>query len=491
MPYTAKIAGATVNVIQGTLNVTNEIGQRSTGSLHVWGALGTVYQYGTAVQVYDDQGALVYNGFTTKDKASRGPGARQNVGVLEHDLTLMDNAYKADKRRVFKSYALQSAGYIFTDLINSYLAAEGVTFTAASVATGPTIVEVIWDGTKSVSEAFSWLAQEAGYWWQIDVNNVAWFQPYGGTPAPFAIDGTQVDALQEVTVEYGNDRYVNKQYTKGGYAEKGSKASPLDETFQGDGSKRSFVLSYPVSVVYQMLVDGVDVTAQALVKGSNGGQWYYARGDAVVTQDPSQATLGAGHTLEVKYTGRYPVIASASNPALVTAQQTREGGGTGLVESVYVNTKVHTLAAGFQIASAMLSHYGQDTTTLTFSTRTKGLMPGQMLTVNLPDFALNNKQMLISAVAIDDMGADGFSVWFRVTAVGSPVESAQWQTFWQGLMNQSSDPSDFIDTQDAGLALLLSSTVSTTWTGTVTQTTHACPICSNATLCRATLTVIC
>jgi hypothetical protein len=486
-PYTAKINGTLVNVIAGSLNVQLQIGQRGTGSIGIWGALGTVYQYGTKIEVFDETATRVYSGFISKDKAVKS-GARQTKGFLEHGLTLMDTTYLADKRVAWKSYLFASAGFIVKDLIGAYLAAEGVTYTPSSIADGPLITEVIWNG-KQITEAMNWLAKQAGYWWDIDLSGVLFFQPYGGIAAPFTLDGTQVDAMN-LSVEYGNDMYVNKQYTKGAFAEKGSATAQLHETFKGDGNSRAFTLSYPVNVLYQIKVNGVDVTTLSATKGSTGAQWYFAKGDATIAQDIGQTILTTSDTLDVFYTGRFPVLAVASNPALITAQQAREGGGgTGIIEAVYINTKVHTLAAAFQIASTLLSHYGQDMTLIEFDTRAKGLIPGQMLTVNLSDFALSNKPMLIASVNISDQ-TDGYTIWYHVTAVGSPVDVGQWPTFWQALMNQSSDPSDFTDASDTFLALLQNSTVTHAHSATVTKATHTCPICGNATLC-GNATIIC
>ena len=483
--YTAKIGGAFVNVIAGTLSVTSEIGQRSQGSIGVWSNLGVYWQYGTQVQVYDATGALAFAGYTTKDQATKSPGSRQGTGYLEHTISLMDNCYRADKRRAFKTYLGSTAGFIVRDLLNSYLAAEGVTATAASIATGPVITEVIWSGSKSCSEALTWLAQQCGYWWQIDKNGVLWFQPYGGVAAPIRLDGTQVDAMQDVSVTYGNDMYVNRQYAKGAYGEKKNQT----DTFNGNSVTRSFTCSYPLSSHVTVTLNGV---AQTLgTKGvDNGHPFYWAVGDAVVAQDPANSVLTSGDTLVVTYNGRYPVLAMAQNNALITAQRSREGGGTGLVESVYTNTKVHTLAAAFQIASAMLAHYGQDTTILTFSTQYEGLQPGQMLTVNLSDYGLATKSMLIDAVTIDDQGPDAFNIWYRVAAVGSPVESAQWQTYWSNLMNQANDPTDFEDIADTALAFISNTTLTRTPTVTVTQAKHVCPIFSGATLFGAS-TIFC
>lgn len=491
-PYTCKIGGSFVSLIAGTLNVDNQIGQRSTGSIGVRSALGTVWQYGTSVQVFDPNNNLVYSGYVNKDTATKS-GAKQGSGQLEHKITLMDNVYRADKRVAWKSYLGQTAGFIVSDLVNAYLSLEGVTYTAASVATGPTITEAIWNG-KKISDAITWLAQQAGYWWQIDVNGVLWFQPYGGTPAPFTLDGTQIEA-ETVSVDYGNDMYVNSQYARGAFAEIGSKGAPLHETIYGDGvSKRAYTLANPVNTLYQLTqtISGVttDVTSSAFSKGSIGGAWYYAKGDAVIAQDTSQTLLGASDHIDVYYTGRFPVIALATNPALITAQQTREGGGTGIVESVYVNTKVHTLTAAQSIAAALLSHYGTDTTALTFDTRSTGLAPGQMLTVNLSDFALSNKQMLISEVNLTDQ-QDGYNVWYHVTAIGSPIESVQWQTYWANLMLQSFDPSDLTDAVDTFLATLRDTVLVRTPTATVTRTDYTCPICSNALVCNTSSPVIC
>src|SRR5579872_7371064 len=213
--YSVKIAGSLVNAMAGSLNVQNQIGQRSTGSLQVWSNLGVSWQRGTSVRVFDLSNALVFSGFTTKDKVVK-VGSRQGQGFLEHNLQLMDNAYLADKRSVWQTYLNMSAGAIAQDLVGRVLTQEGVTYTATSIAAGPTIPEVIWNG-KQVSAALTWLAQQSGYWWNITNDGTLFFQPYGGVPAPFVLDGTQVESgtAGGLSVTYGNDLYVNTQFTQG------------------------------------------------------------------------------------------------------------------------------------------------------------------------------------------------------------------------------------------------------------------------------------
>lgn len=452
--YTLKIADQTVNAVAGTLDLQNQIGQRSTGSVTVWTALGVTWSYGTQIKVYDETGALSYAGYVTKDKAYRDEGAYQGKGYLLHDLQLVDNCYKADKRTIFYTTLNRAAGGIVRDLLALALTAEGVTTLPGSIATGPTITEVIWNG-KRVSAALDYLATQCGYWWNIDKNDVLWFQPYGGVPAPWVLDGSQVSSDANLSVTNGNEMYVNRQYVRGATAETGIQT----ETFYGDGHRRNWTLSYEIaSTGAKDLSIAVDGTYQTIgTKGATGEQFYAAIGDAVIAQDPGQPMLGSGDSITVTYKGRYPVLAMAANNKLIAAQRAREGGGTGYVESVYSDTKVHSQGAAFQIAGGLLAHYGQDMTVLEFDTLTSGLQDGQMLTCNLPDFGLSHRQMLISGVAVSDQ-KDGINIWFHVKAVGSPYDVANWQTFFQNVMNQQADPSDLSDTSDgSALALIIAS----------------------------------
>lgn len=476
--WTAKLGGSFVNVQAGGLSIETAVGQRGQGTLQVYSALGVNWQYGTQVQIYDDTSALVFAGYVLKDTATRAAGTRQgDLGVLEHQVDFTDNCYRADKRLVFKTYANVTCGAIIADLVNAYLAAEGVTYTSSTVATGPTIVSAIWSGSKSVADALSWMAEQAGYWWTIDKSGVLYFQPYGAVAAPFTMDGTSADSVQGLTVEYGNDLFLDKQFVKGSYGE----TSTLIENFVGDGVSRSFTLSYPLGTLLSLSVNGSDLTAYTLDKGETGGRYYVADGDPVVAQDTGQTILTSSDALSVQYRGRFPVLVAAQNTALIATQQAREGVGTGIVESVYTNTKVRTLTSAFQIAQALLSHYGVDTTSLEFTTKTSGLAPGQMLPVNLPDFGLNGVNMLITGVSLSDQ-LDQMNIWYTVECIAGPAEVAQWQTFWQDLMAQSSDPGDFTDAADTALALVNSVSFSGSHSFTVTNSAYVCPLFSDSTV---------
>ena len=152
--------------------------------------------------------------------------------------------------------------------------------------------------------------------------------------------------------------------------------------------------------------------------------------------------------------------------------------------SVHSDSKLRSLPAAFQVANNLVTYNAVDLTVLTFSTKQKGLQPGQLLPVTLTDFGLVNLPMLIASVTISD-AAQGYTIWFEVTAVGAPgasawaIQAAQETTFWSNLMAQSSDPSDFTDAQDTALALLSTSSFSHTPSFSVTTTKLLCPFPSD------------
>jgi hypothetical protein len=474
--YTVTLAGQPVELIATTLDIQKQVGQRSSCTFECRSNTGVYWDQGTAVAITDPNGVLVYSGFVDTDQADK-PGF---ANILHHQIACMDNHYLADRRLAFASFLSETAGSIVTSLLNMYLVPEGVTGSSATIAPGPAITEAVFN-YEQVSSCLDKLAQQAGYWWQIDENRVLWFQPYGAILAPWILDGSQVNQDSNLSVTYGNRQYRNRQFAVGGK----DKTALLSETRHGDGTTRAFTLSYPVSEMQSITLNGVGKTFDNKSKGT-GAAYYYAVGDAVVAQDASQPVLQSSDSLVISYKGEYPVIALAQNDTLINDQKALEGIGTGYVESKYTDTKVHTLDAAFQIASALLAHYGARMTQLQFMTLEAGLQPGQLLTVNLPDFALN-QQMLVQSVEITD--DDGGNIWYQIVCVGSPYD-VTWQTFWQNLTNQAEGTTDALNlNDDSTLAILYQWTALLNWVATWSLTTYVCPICGPATKCGPTIKV--
>jgi hypothetical protein len=471
--YQIYVGGSLINVVAGTLDINNTIGQRSTCTFDAWDSTGTItWNQGTEVLVYDASGHVKFGGFVENDKIVK-PGFH---ALLYHQVSCKDYHYLADKRLAARSYLNQTAGSIVYDLLNNYLAAEGVV--ADQIAAGPILPEVVFN-YEQVSKCLDAIATQAGYWWQIDEYKNLFFQPYGGINAPFSLDGTTISQDDQLSLTHGNPKYVNRQFVTGSY----DKTDWITEMHHGDGVSRSFTMSYQfASDKATIQVNGVGQTVG--IKGVNTGyQFYYAEGDQTVAQDPSQTILTSSDTLTVTYKGRYPVVALAANDTLITTQQSLEGGGTGYVESKYHNAKIKTLAGAFSVASALLAHYGSHMRTLVWQSKESlisGIKQGQLITVNLPMFNLNT-QMLVQTVEIMD-SVDGYNIWYQVTCVGSPYD-VTWQTLFQNLANQQ-EPQDSINVgDDSALAILTQWSALWNWAATFTATSYTCLICNTTTLC--------
>lgn len=474
--YTVLLGGVPVDAIAGSLDFTNQIGQRSQGRVSVWSGAGVSYDYGTAVSVVSNTGQTVYTGFVVEDAITL---AGWTPKTLQHDLTIVDNHYLADKRLASATFLNEVAGVIVRVLWQDYLAAEGVIYDASKVANGVWVPEFVCN-YEPVSTQLDNLAAMSGYWWQIDQNRVLWFQPYGAVGG-MTIDGTTIDQMQNFQVTIGNKDYRNRQYGVGGT----DHTTVLTENFIGDSLRRTWTLRYPVSslsghdaktgLTKGIYLNGVLQTNVAPKSDGQNTEWGYAIADAVIAQWSSFPVLTSGDNLQVIYEGEYPVVALAQSKAEIAKQRVKEGIGTGFVEARYSNRKVHTLSAMFTMAQAQLGYYGQTMRQIQFSTRVSGIVQGQTLNVNLPDFSLNSVAMLVESVEITD-SVDAINIWYVVSCVGSPYSPAQWQTFWQQLLNQDHAADDSADSQNDGTttAEINQSQVSLTWTGHTTTTKLTC-----------------
>lgn len=337
-----------------------------------------------------------------------------------------------------------------------------------SIAAGMMMTEMTHN-YESPASGFDRMAQSEGYWWAIDQFKCIWYQPYTGLVAQWVLDGTQAE-YDTVTAERGNQQYRNRQWVVGGK----DKTSTQTQSFKGDGVNRNFTLGYQLAQTPTIKVNGVTKTVGIKGVNTSGFDWYWAKDDATITQDNAGTLLINTDTLQVTYVGEYPIVAISTDTNAVSMQQALEGGGTGYVESKYESATISSTAAAFDIANSLIAHYGVSVTTLTFGTLKSGLMPGQLLTVNLATHGLNNVQMLVESINISD--SDAYNVWYTVNLVGAAYDT-NWLSLWTNILRKSQIQ---IDQSNQGtpqiVALLANSPLTFTWTMTNTQTVYACPV---------------
>lgn len=157
-----------------------------------------------------------------------------------------------------------------------------------SVQPGPIISEFT-SNYETCAACMDALAQAANFFWQIDQNKVLWFVAPGTLAAPWdaVIPGRDI-VRDNVTLERTNPQYRNRQYVLGGT----DQTTTQVETRRGDGNTQVFTMSYAVSTVPTITVNGV---AQTVGIGGvdTGKQWYWNGGKNEIFQDSGGTKLNA------------------------------------------------------------------------------------------------------------------------------------------------------------------------------------------------------
>lgn len=343
---------------------------------------------------------------------------------------------------------------------------------AATVQTGPTITEIT-SSYSSCAENLDSLSQAADFTWQIDAYKVLWCGAPGQMVAPWSAAVSDMER-GSIEVERANQQYRNRQYLLGAHAQ----TSTQIETRIGDGTTQAFTMSYELAAVptVEVKIGAGSFTAKTVGIGGveTGKDWYWNAGKNIVFQDTAGTKLTSSDTLRVTYVGQFPVVVLSTADSEITAQLAREAGvGTGYVEAVASDSTLKTIAGAYQAAGGYLSRYAQLGKKAKFRTLRGGLLPGQLLSVNLPAHDINNAQMLVESVK---MSYTGFYFSYDIVAVEGPVNQT-WPQYFEALATKSGQTVDKINLGSAStLALLQSFTATATKSATFTATVHACPI---------------
>lgn len=299
-----------------------------------------------------------------------------------------------------------------------------VTVKSATVADGPTIGGAVFNYIP-VSEAIGRVAERAGFWWVIDPDRILWFQPRDANAAPWVIADADIQC-GSATASEANPKYRNRQFLVGAQV----KTDPQTETIAGDGETRAFTVGFPMaeepSQIRVFRAGGAIETFgpdQIGVKGVEQGKaWYWSKGDPVITQDDAQAVVGATERVEVTYRGQFQIVVVSDDPEAIAQRQALEGIGTGRVEVVDDAPSVTTQQDAFDTAGAMLRKWAEIGRTFRFTTRRGGLMPGQLATVDQPEFGFDGTEVLITGVTIRE---DYAGLAYEVEAASGPA-SGSW-----------------------------------------------------------------
>jgi hypothetical protein len=269
------------------------------------------------------------------------------------------------------------------------------------------------------AELDSLVKNSGDYYWLIDQNGILTFAERHSIPAPWCLlsSDPQLQFAPNVTPMASADLYRNRQTITNCTGI----TATLNEQKIADGSATSWNMAYPLYSAPTITVQGVSKTVG--VKGVDTGKdFYWQANNNSITQDTGATKIPSGYLIQVVYVGQFNTSVTVDNLPEQAAQAIREQGGTGIVEA-WEDGKLMLASNATTYAQGLLARYGNNNTVeLTCTTRRTGLVPGMILSAFVPEYGLNNTQLLITKITTTgQQQGDGTVLYqFAVTATNGP-----------------------------------------------------------------------
>ena len=361
--------------------------------------------------IFKDGSRFLFGGFITNVTPTE-----YGIGqLIEYQVEVSDYTQLLVNKYAQNSYAGVTLHDIVLDIVAKGInSSYGITTT--NVATGPTISTVAFNHIP-LRQCFENLAKLTGYiWWVGYDKDIHFVDPNTASAAP----ETLTDAVKNhsrVSIKIDSTQIRNDITVMGGTQE----SSNYTQTIKGDGTARSWILTYPVTTLVSVKLNGASQTVG--VDGVDAEASFYSMYDAsrgMVRLSAASTVLSGSDILEVIFTYPIPVIIEVQDAIAIATMKALEGGDGIHAYSITDSTIMSKLQAQ-QRALKEIANYGSPTVSGEFVTRT-GLLtagsyfaPGQILTVNLPSWNINTNTQLIIQKVNTTMVEDGTNIEYTYT----------------------------------------------------------------------------
>jgi hypothetical protein len=390
-----------------------------------------------------------------------------------HNINCIDWIYLADKKIVAKAYHLSymqpgastlpgantfpgipfTAGSVVRDLMNNYLSDEGVT--EGDIQEGPYISAVVYNYIP-VTQCLEGLAELAGFEFNIDVNKQLNFFSRDTNYNDTVI--TEQSDIINVQVEESAEDYRNKQYVRGG---KGVTDLQV-EYKKGDGTQKTFSLPFPLANEPRIYINAAQQSV-GIKELETGKQWYWNKGDNIITQDENGTILTSSDLMLVEYQGLYDMVVISYDNEEIDRMKGIEG-GSGIHENMYDATDITGVDAAFETANAKLKRYAKVGKRITFSTKLTNLVAGQLIHVTLDSYDIDT-DFLIESVKLSPLGTYDDRCIYDVSLVDGAATGG-WADFFKKLANNNNKTKALYENIQENEVLTTLQTFNKTWTST-------------------------
>lgn len=303
---------------------------------------------------------------------------------------------------VAEVYENQFSGDIIKDLVTNYLSGEG--YTTTNVNDGLVISKAVFN-YQSFAAAANELSDLTGFDFYIDHSKNIYFKARDENLAPFSVTDSNHNGARDIEVINSYENYRNRQYVRAGR----DITETQSENFSGDGQRITFTALYPLAEVPTITVDtggGAASQTVGILGLDTGKDWYWSKDEKQISQDEGGTVLATSHIMAISYKGFFPLIVIAEDTAEIAERATIEN-TDGVVESVIDDQNIEKLDNAVEKAQGLLRKFGKITETINFNSDTAGLLPGQLITIEIAGYQVSG-DYLIENINIQDIPGLGF-----------------------------------------------------------------------------------
>jgi hypothetical protein len=471
LPSGIKIKAGTLNIHQGKageMSVLNFIliDMNTGGPPYIWNTL-----IGQKIEVYDHTGVLVWGGQLDEPKTRE----LNEHPVYAEAIQCVDWHFLASRCYVNQSYQKQLISETFKDIIDNFLAIDGIWYDAGSIHnTAGQYVSINCPYVKA-ADAFNEMAGLINWQWHIGPDKKFYLNDMTAEVGPVLTEHVTNYIPTSLKVSDNRSEYRNVQILRGVHGLTtllNEKATPTPD------QDNSFIVNFAVNQVPQLYItQDIDNPLpgemidphQVGIGGIDSGLWFYwNKGSNIITRDNTTVgtpTIPAGWYLVVKYVGQYQIDIVEQDAAAIAARIAIEG-GSGIYTNIEDGSYIEDVTVAQDKALAMLARYSVISTMIEVSTFSVKWEVGQLITVNIPTMNINDT-FLITEKIIKDMGNLLHTTVSMVD--GKPLGG--WISYFSTWISPGKD---WVIRPDAIVEVQISKSEKVEWHGDVTIKTFDC-----------------
>lgn len=474
LPNGVKIKSSSLNLNQG------QSGERAVlsfeiidmnlnGSPFIWNTL-----CGQKVELYED-GTLIFGGQLDEPETRK----INNHPVFGEKIQCVDWNYLMDRAYINQSYARQLISDTFKDMIDSFLASDGVWYDSNSIKeTSGQYVSINCPYVQA-SQAFDEMASLINWQWKIGPDKKIYLNEYTSSVGTPIIEHVSNYIPNSLITWDDRSEYRNKQVLKDVNALTDGtipeKASPTPD------QDKSWTVRFPLNQKPELYLtenisdppsdDLVDPSQVGIGGLDSGLTFYWNKNSNIIQQDADADSIEEGKFLVLKYVGQYQIDIIEQDNTAIAERQSVEG-GSGLYINVESGNNIEDVTIAESKANAMLDRYARIATKISFSSYTINLEVGQIIDITIPSLNIDttknsNDYFLVMEKRIKDVGTLLNKSYVLVD--GSPVGG--WIKFFANLISPGKD---WTIRPDAKVDIPVNSEEAYSWDGATTMVTYDC-----------------